>query len=621
MIDNNLRSIYKIRNGRTDEQTNKRKQRQGETDKMHLEKDPERETALKRAEELLEQRKDLVKLPPEEAMERILSYRQPVALVHSFPEEDFHLLVRDVGPEDSVPLLALASRKQWEYIIDMEVWRGDRIATAETAHWLDLLLSADSKRMIEWFLEEKTEFVEFYLNKHLEIIVREHDQDPSDFGDGFFTKDDTFYVRVVDPPVSDADADAQFEREIRHRFLETFLDKLARYDFDKYHGVLLESTCLIPPETEEEAFRLRSVRLAEKGFLPFDEAVGVYRPMSAQEIEIERALLSRGGGDPVEASLYRLRSPMAPLELAKGDDDFSFSLRKFSLEETLPLVESEFAALCNKIISADRKTIQGKDQLKDTVKKALGYLSVGMDYLAQSDDKISPDRMAVLIERYPLEWIFRAGYGLALDLKWRAQKWQRTGWFESTKLSLTFWDELWMGVLGGLLIKKPLFFDNYETGVIYREFESTADMKKTGRILEKVVATDRFLSSMRIEELSLATRRLLTYKNLLLTLWAKSGSGLSGGRLSMPAERFKPFFERLFDRDAGPTGEAPSKVRPEAKEAFSNWILETSGWKATDVSPELAEVFEDLFAEIENEYGRVSVDNLDPRFVTLFLLE
>ncbi len=585
---------------------------------MHSKQDPERLTALKRAEELFEQRKQLMMLPPEEAMEKILSSSQPAALTHSFPEEDFHLLVRDIGPEDSVPILALASRNQWEYILDMEVWQGDRIATTEMARWLDLLLSADSKRLIEWFLEEKTEFVEFYLNKHLEIIVREHDQDPSDFGGDFFTKDDTFYVRVVDPPQSDED---QFQSEVRHRFLETFLDKLARYDFDKYHGALLESASLIPSATEEETFRLRSVRLAEKGFLPFDEAVGVYQPMGAQEIEGKKALLSRGAGDPVETSLYRLRSPIAPLELAEGDDDFSRSLRQFSLEETLPVVESEFAALCNTIISADRKTIRSRDQLKNMVKKALGYLSIGMDYLAQSDEKISPDRMAAVIERYPLEWIFRAGYGRALELKWRAQRWRRTSWFDSKGLSLTFWDELWMGVLGGLLIKKPLFFDNYETGVIYREFESTRDVRKTGRILEKIVATDRLLSSMRIGELSLAPGRLLTYKNLLLTLWAKGGPGVSDGRLSIPVENFKPFFEKLFDRNPDPAAEGPSNARPKAKKAFLKWVLERSGLSETDIPLELTEVFEDLFAEIENEYGRVSAKNLDPRFVTLFLLE
>ena len=46
----------------------------------------------------------------------------------------------------------------------------------------------------------------------------------------------------------------------------------------------MESVSLIPSEIEEELFRLRNVRLAEKGFLPFHEAVGVYQPLQPREL-------------------------------------------------------------------------------------------------------------------------------------------------------------------------------------------------------------------------------------------------------------------------------------------------------------------------------------------------
>ena len=65
---------------------------------------------------------------------------------------------------------------------------------------------------------------------------------------------------------------------------------------------------------------------------------------------------------------------------------------------------------------------------------------------------------------------------MALDLKWRAEKWREKSWFENQGLLLGFWSEEWLGVLGGLLIKKPLFFDNYKTGVLYREFVSMEDI-------------------------------------------------------------------------------------------------------------------------------------------------
>jgi len=43
--------------------------------------------------------------------------------------------------------------------------------------------------------------------------------------------------------------------------------------------------------------------------------------------------------------------------------------------------------------------------------------------------------------------------------------------------------------------------------------------------------------------------------------------------------------------------------------------------KDYEISRRLGQTFEDLFNEIELEYGRVAVEEIDPRFVHLFLLE
>ena len=150
--------------------------------------------------QLQEKRRKILELPPEKALDRILDDPQPAALVHSFPEQDFYLLINEIGPEDSLPLLSLATNKQWEHIVDLETWQKDRLDPKAVTRWLSLLLEADSKRFFRWFLEEKLEFVELYLFRNLEVRIREHDQDPSDFGDDYFTLDDTYYFKFIDIP-------------------------------------------------------------------------------------------------------------------------------------------------------------------------------------------------------------------------------------------------------------------------------------------------------------------------------------------------------------------------------------------------------------------------------------
>jgi hypothetical protein len=587
---------------------------------MNSIKNTDTHKAIQRAEELYQERKQIMKLSPEQAMEKILEYKQPDALVHSFVEQDFYFLIHEIGPEDSVPLLALASQNQWEYILDMEIWNQDRIGIRNMTRWLYLLFNANPKRMIQWFLSEKTEIIEFYLHKFLNIVIRDHDQDPSDFGDGYFTLDDTFYIRIVD--LDESSEPDPINKELKHLFLNDFLEKLADFDFIQYQKVLLETIHVLPAETEEEAYRLRTVRLAEKGFLPFSEAVGVYQSMTPQEIKKKLINLSRGIKEQEDIILYRIRSPLAPFDVADNQENvFSRSLKSETVNDILPLVQSEFASLCNQLISADRITVQSRDQLKDVVRKACGYLSIGLEHLAGSKQRMSSSQMASIIARYPLTWIFRAGYGRILILKWRIQRWQKSSWYHSQGLALTFWDEFNMGVLGGLMIKKPLFFDNYKTGILYREFESSVDVEITADVLEKVMAMDQLLSLIKVDDLSFASERLLTYKNMLLTLWARNFLGMSEIIAPISIEKFASFYQKLFGRGQVLKNNACSKVPTEMKTTFINWLLQKANLTHHEISKDLEQILEELFMEIENEYGMVAQEDLDSRFVNLFLLE
>ena len=109
---------------------------------------------LERVQQLQEKRRQIMELPPAKALDQILNDRQPAALVHSFPEQDFYLLVNEIGAEDSLPLLSLATNKQWEHLVDLETWQKDRIDINSVTRWMNLLLEADSQRFIEWILND-----------------------------------------------------------------------------------------------------------------------------------------------------------------------------------------------------------------------------------------------------------------------------------------------------------------------------------------------------------------------------------------------------------------------------------------------------------------------------------
>ncbi|WP_373499395.1 DUF6178 family protein [Desulfococcus sp.] len=559
-----------------------------------------------RLRELAESRSRVLYLPPEKARDAILESPQPAALVHAIQEEDFYFLIHDIGVEDALDLLRLASARQWEFLLDMSVWEKDRISLSAWTRWLHLLMKADPERLVNWISEERLEEMEYYLFRNVQLAVREHDQDPSDFGDGFHTYDDTFYVRFNDA-LYDPERDAELQAE-RDAFLDEFLRRLAADDHIVYYNLLLESRSVVPAEIEEEAYRLRNIRMAEKGHKPFYEAIGIYQPLPADESDRGRRPPGTGRQQNEAAP-----PPLFPYSVIEKDSLFAEGLARIDQTSEIELLQAEFAGLCNHIISADQRVIREKDALKPVVKKACGYVSIGLEALAGRQE-IPPDQAALMIRRYPLERIFRVGYGKALELKWRAEKWRKASWAEHEGLSLSFWGEEWLGVIGGLLVERPLFFDNYRSGVLYREFHAMADIAATDAVLARVVALDELFGLMDALP-PLPRRRLLTWKSLLLTLWARRATGYEGEAFALPVPVFRPFFDDLWE------GPLPSrKISDAAKGRFLAWLARAARLEAHALSRKFQTTLEQLFETVETEYQGVSAAHLDARHVHLFML-
>ena len=554
-------------------------------------------------------------LPAEEAMQVIFEHPQPAALVHSFAEEDLHFLIHGIGLENALPLIALSSNRQWEYFLDMEIWNRDRLNVPRTTAWLHLLLRADTNRLIKWCFDEKFEFLELYLFRNIEVRVREADQSPTELGDGFFTDDDAFYVRFVDYPAATQQEEAA--KALRNELLGQLLRRLSIYDHSRYQGLLLEATAVIPSEIEEELFRLRNVRLGEKGFLPFDEAIGVYQPLRPGDLDARgRKVLQL---ESQEGS--RLPVPQFAATFLEGDDLFVRALRGIAEAAIVQQLQTELAGLCNQVIAADQILIQNRDQIQFVVAKVSGYLSLGLERITSAVRHNREKEASATIRRYMLADIFRIGFACSLELKWQAGRWYRDSWCLSQKVDLTFWGETWLGQLGGLLIDKPQFYDPSQPDSNYRDFKTMAEIDQTRNGLEQVAALDELFGLLKVESTLLSSYPFLNYKNLLLTQWARSclNAPPVAPETLEPAialDQFKRFYDTLWT-----CAKEGRIIGDDRKSAFLQWSANASGRTTEELSQRLGWVFEALFDEIQEELATVATDNLDPRHIHLFLLK
>ncbi|MBF0102619.1 MAG: hypothetical protein HQK77_17090 [Desulfobacterales bacterium] len=570
-----------------------------------------------RLKKLHDKRIELMRMEPEQALDEILDYEQSAALVHSFPEQDLFLLIHAIGLEDAYPLLSLASFRQWEYMLDVEIWSRDQIDLGIVSRWLSLLFMADNKRFVCWVIQEKNTFIEYYLYKNIEVQIRNHDEDPSIFGDDFFTIDDVFYVRfrdINDPVLNNLTGIESNDLANRDDFLEVFLEKLADLDHVTYQSVLFESMTILSAETEEEEYRMRNERLSEKGFMPFDEAMKLYSPIQDSEFSDQLR------GKKIYQADQSVHIPMYSADMLKQEHLFSQSLQCIDVDEgIIEQIQNEFIGLCNTLISADQKIIHELEELRDTIKTTCTYVSLGIEQLMRGDSTTSnPQKTAYCIQNFPLENLFRLGFTQTLKLKWLVVKWQKQSWYASVDLPLQFWDEYWFGVLGGVLLKKPLYFDNYRTGVMYREFISIKEIQETRQIIERMIKLDRLFLSLNLKASDIPIRKShFTWKTLLLTLWARFSLHMPEVYLPINIDDFKRLFEQLWiEKDHNKSKTITELI----KRSFLNWISKKTHIQVEILSESMGHIFESLFQDVEDEYGLVQPQSLDCRYIHLFFV-
>ncbi|MBW2644859.1 MAG: hypothetical protein JRE23_01530 [Deltaproteobacteria bacterium] len=299
------------------------------------------------------------------------------------------------------------------------------------------------------------------------------------------------------------------------------------------------------------------------------------------------------------------------LPMLQEDNLFATYLKEIKSADTLERLQTELAGLCNQILSADVQSFDDREVLRQSIQKAGGYLTIGLETLTKGDRAYGVQVLA----KYPLNRIFRIGYGRVLEHKWRVEKWLKHAWFQGTGLDLSFWDESWERLLNGLLKKRPLLY----AGLIekeYREFQSVDDIAHCATMLDQIEILDRLFDNL------LANGRApkediqddLTWKSLLLTLWVRHELELPLVMEPITLEELKTFFRNL-----GVAEGKMSRLKEEIKTSFTDWVVRGSKIEIETLN-RLANTFESLFNELESEYRPVRIDGLDPRFVRLFWL-
>ena len=529
-------------------------------------------------------------------LNRILQLEDPRAAVQELPGEDFYWMVKKVGEQDAVVLLELASETQWQYVLDLEIWAGDRLDLVRADRWLNQLGQADCVRLARWLFSRAEFLAHYYFYHRVEVLVIQDDEEIWDLPDGYFSTDGVFYIRA---------ADAE-----NRPHLENLLRVMAEEDYDRYQALLLSLAGVLPAELEEEMYRWRNVRIAEHGFLPKEEALAVYAPLDLKTLQ--------GDAPPVlpNAAGETALVPSAPLENAERGNLLTDVVSSGTDPLLLDRLRLEFAGLCNQILSADGEISPELENLLEVCCKASSYVNLALERLAGKES----EAVEQTLREHSLVALFRTGYGLALKVKWEAERWLRESWFAAQGLRPDFWGEYWGGILLGVLEKRPRLFVGDREGEAYREFEWLSDLADCLRVIRRIMVLDSLLyrpADTVGHGLHVLESPDITFRPLFCNSWARRLVKARPSFAPITPAQARRFFEKL--RGTGSKG-APPYTMPGYEERFVRDFM----MFAADSEPEAAAILEDTLAliwqEFNEEYQDVSLEDLDARYSRFIIL-
>ncbi len=535
--------------------------------------------------------RDLYALSGRQMLNRILNLEDPRTFIQGLSSEDFYWLIKKIGEGDCVPFLELASTDQWQYLLDLEIWKGDRLDITDTSQWLSLLQQADCRQLVRWLFRKGEDLAYYHLLKTLEVVVISDKDDVYDLSGDFYSLDGVFYIRVLAPENRES--------------LEEILRVMAKEDYGKYEALLLGLAGVIPAELEEEMYRLRNIRLAEHGFLPREEAIGVYAPLDPD--------LLRKGASPTASTILDEEEtlslvPILPMTQTGTENLFMEVAAGIGDPLFLERLRLEFAGLANQILSADGTMVHEPEVLTAACKKAARVVNLSLEKACGRD----PASAEELLKRHSLVTLFRVGFGMALKLKWEAERWLKESWFHGQELDPDFWGTYRGGILKGLLAKSPLRYVGSTEKEPYRDFEWPSDITECLEVLRGVMVLDgllqRLVQTYPLKEGDLYAPEA-TFHTLLFNLWAclllKMPPAFSGISL----ERAKDFLTLLRGK-----GEKP----PYDMAGYERTFIGDLTAHVKDSQPEMMSLLEDVLSgvweEFREEYAHVPLEDIDGRY-------
>src|SRR6185369_13147540 len=342
---------------------------------------------------------------PKEKMALILGDPDGKRLARAMQPHELYWLFKENGGPDAMELLALASPEQCVFILDMELWRGWSFLEDKAVEYLGYILHGSEEHFLELLPHLDFNLLSLFLGRELIVAggIGDLNTDEERLTDWDHTFDDVFLIKFKNP---------------KHAaIIGLFLELVCRLDNPLYTSLMESVSGEIDIESEEECYHIKSGRLADLGFPPLDEAREIYSRINPATFTPGRSkVLVRTGEATTLPAMFLSGTTFLERVILRMDSE---------------LFRMELNYLINTALVADQAHLVDTEYMKSVVERVYGYLNIALEYLCQGDES----KGAEILSGEYLKNLFRLGFSLVLDLKFKAEKITESSYADGKALS------------------------------------------------------------------------------------------------------------------------------------------------------------------------------------------
>jgi Family of unknown function (DUF6178) len=523
----------------------------------------------------------------------------PEQLVPQLPELEVFLTVKEAGEKDCLDLISLTTPEQFQFLLDLDFWKRDRLDPEKILHWMEILLESGEKKVTQFIQSTDIEFIALLLKKFIHATTL--DGDPLEGMDRIplFTLDQYHFVH--------------FRGKRTREVFEPFLHFLYRADKTSYQRLMDSLIVEFESELEETGYRLRNSRLSDYGFPDFEESLEIYHFLNPDSLIL--------AGRPLQ--------PAVREEIAKGSSIFylahqnegpffSFVLSKVDDLHEQDRLKQEITALCNKAIVAEAIDLSNIAAMERVVKKVYHTLNLGLQYLSKGDEI----KAFEILQSLPMQRLFQYGVSTSLLLRRKAESILKGPWLSNDQENLVLLDPPYFEKFEGILRRRPALYRDWN----YEDFKNPQDLKEADDFLESIKTMVHFfgnelkVSPLYLKEMDLSgcypdDWREITLSTIFLT--SISNQILKGTFQFEAIEQtqMKDYLYRVFEKDAQGKG----VIKVEVKNGLREWLFSIEG---EELKRQHLLAFQDFcFDLFEVQYGKIPPgEGMDPRFMKGLLI-